>query len=719
VIFTGNSAALGGGMHNGGEFGHPETAGSPILTNVLFKTNSAIEGGGLFNENYVHADLTNVAFEGNTATRAGGGMEDRLGTLNLTNVVFRNNTAGLAAGGMQNFSLQASLTNVTFSGNSATTYGGGMVNSDADPNLDPTLTNVTFSGNAAEFGGGMWNHQSNPTLTDVVFSGNNAVSMGGGMFNEESSNPHLTNVIFSENSAGSGSGMFNTSSSPSLLNVTFSANVGPAGSRGGAMVNDLNSTPSLTNVTFVNNSVTFAGGAMLNSFSSHASLVNVTFVANSSSHKGGAIYNWESSPILKNVTFSDNSSDLGGAIFNEEDSHPNIVNSILYGDTGGEIHNNSSTSVVTHSIVQGGYAGTGNVDIDPLLGSLQDNGGFTETVALGAGSPAIDAGDNANCPATDQRGVTRPQGSHCDIGAYEYQDTTAPTVLSISRTTATPTSASNVDFTVTFSEAVTGVDTNDFTPHVTGSIAGASVSSVSGAGSVYTVTVSTGSGNGTLRLDVPAAATITGLDLNLLAGLPFSGVETYMVIKTASFSDVPSTHWAWSFIERLYLSGITTGCSTSPAQYCPESTVTRAQMAVFLERGIHGSSYAPPAVGASTGFGDVPTGYWAAAWIKQLAADGITSGCGGGNYCPEESVTRAQMAVFLLRAKHGVAYLPPAPGGSTGFGDVPPDHWAAAFIKQLVAEGITVGCGSGNYCPDAPVTRAQMAVFLVRTFNLP
>jgi hypothetical protein len=142
-------------------------------------------------------------------------------------------------------------------------------------------------------------------------------------------------------------------------------------------------------------------------------------------------------------------------------------------------------------------------------------------------------------------------------------------------------------------------------------------------------------------------------------------------------------------------------------------------MAVFLLRGIHGSSYAPPEIGAGTSFGDVPPPYWGAAWIKQLTVEGITAGCGNGNYCPEAPVNRAQMAVFLLRSKYGASYSPPAVGVSTGFGDVPVNHWAAAWIKQLVVEGITAGCGSGNYCPENPVTRAQMAVFLVRTFNLP
>jgi hypothetical protein len=178
-------------------------------------------------------------------------------------------------------------------------------------------------------------------------------------------------------------------------------------------------------------------------------------------------------------------------------------------------------------------------------------------------------------------------------------------------------------------------------------------------------------------------------------------------------------YWAWQYIESIYAAGITSGCGTNPLIYCPATPVTRAQMAVFLLRGIHGGSYTPPAVGAGTGFSDVPADHWAAAWIKQLSAEGITGGCGAGIYCPEDPVTRDQMAVFLLRAKHGSSYTPPAVGAGTGFNDVAADYWAAAWIKQLSAEGITGGCGSGNYCPLMAVTRDQMAVFLQRVFNLP
>ena len=292
-----------------------------------------------------------------------------------------------------------------------------------------------------------------------------------------------------------------------------------------------------------------------------------------------------------------------------------------------------------------------------------------------------------------------------------------PTVLSITRADTNPTNLSSVHFTATFSEPVTGVSASDFSAYVTGGISGVTIAAVSGSGNTYTVTANTGLGDGTIRLDVPVSATIKDQAGNALGGLPFQAGEAYSIIKPATYNDVPTSHWAWLFVERLSRAGITSGCGGS--NYCPDSSVTRAQMAVFLLRGIHSPSYTPPAIGAGSGFGDVPPDHWAASFIKQLAAEGITVGCGNGNYCPEQPVTRAQMAVFLLRSKYGARYKPPAVGAGTGFGDVPPTYWAAAFIKQLVTEGITAGCGNGNYCPEAPVTRAQMAVLLVRTFSLP
>jgi len=197
----------------------------------------------------------------------------------------------------------------------------------------------------------------------------------------------------------------------------------------------------------------------------------------------------------------------------------------------------------------------------------------------------------------------------------------------------------------------------------------------------------------------------------------YTPTATATPINTVTFGDVPRAHWAWLYVEKLYHAGITGGCSSNPLLFCPDTAVTRAQMSVFLLRGIHGSAYVPPSA-SGTKFVDVPANYWAAAWIEELANEGITGGCGNGNYCPDSVVTRDQMAILLLRAKHGAGYVPPAVNGIL-FADVASSYWAVAWIEQLANEGITSGCGNGYYCPTAAVTRAQMAVFLVNTFISP
>jgi len=189
------------------------------------------------------------------------------------------------------------------------------------------------------------------------------------------------------------------------------------------------------------------------------------------------------------------------------------------------------------------------------------------------------------------------------------------------------------------------------------------------------------------------------------------------VSMSGTFTDVPISHWAYDYIEKLYAAGITAGCGDG--KYCPDDQVTRAQMAVFIERAIYGSSFDPPP--ADGLFADVPVNYWAADWIEQFYWDGITSGCdtSTSKYCPDNPVTRAEMALFLLKAKHyGENYEPPTATGL--FADVSPSLWAADWIEQLYHEGITTGCGDNPlaYCPDGQVTRGQMAAFLVRTLNL-
>ncbi len=187
------------------------------------------------------------------------------------------------------------------------------------------------------------------------------------------------------------------------------------------------------------------------------------------------------------------------------------------------------------------------------------------------------------------------------------------------------------------------------------------------------------------------------------------------------FADVPPDYWAQSFINTLYYYGITSGCGTDAATgnplFCPDTPITRGDLAIFVGRALHPAPYVPP---VATGvFADVPASDPRAPWIEQLFRDGVTSGCQPTPvrlYCPSASLTRAEMAVLLIVATHG---SPPAATGL--FSDVPPSFWAAPWIEETYRRGITAGCQASPvrlFCPASNVTRAEIAVFLATTFHL-
>ncbi len=231
---------------------------------------------------------------------------------------------------------------------------------------------------------------------------------------------------------------------------------------------------------------------------------------------------------------------------------------------------------------------------------------------------------------------------------------------------------------------------------------GAPSSCFEAAGDCYALTLSSPSPRPALHWDAAFTETVAG-----------AAAKTWILHVGGSFADVPASDPFYAKVEALFHRGVTAGCSG--VNYCPGDSVTRAQMAVFLLKGKLGFVYAPPA-GTGTRFADVPPGSFALDWIEDLADSDITAGCDAHLYCPDRAVTRAQMAVFLLKAKHGSAYTPPPAAGV--FADVPASDGFAPWIEELAAEGITAGCGGGNYCPDAPNTRAQMAAFLDATFQL-
>lgn len=212
----------------------------------------------------------------------------------------------------------------------------------------------------------------------------------------------------------------------------------------------------------------------------------------------------------------------------------------------------------------------------------------------------------------------------------------------------------------------------------------------------------------------PPARPAAHWDLDFVETLSTGSVAAWTVHVGRSFGDVLPGHWAYRFVETIFHQEVTSGCGVGA--YCPEAPLSRAEMAVFLLKAEHGPAWVPP---PSTGtvFSDVPVDHWAGDFIEALVAEGITAGCGENTYCPDSPINRAEMAVFLEKASHGPGWVPPPPTGAV-FSDVPVGHWAGAYIEALASDGITGGCGGGKYCPDNPVTRAEMAVFLTLTFDL-
>lgn len=249
------------------------------------------------------------------------------------------------------------------------------------------------------------------------------------------------------------------------------------------------------------------------------------------------------------------------------------------------------------------------------------------------------------------------------------------------------------------------------------SVAGtASVFATVGHTYVWTVTgaaIVSGQGTSDIQFLTPLPGTVTLQVVDY--AVPGCGTSSAAIDVPVDFFDVPPSSLFHADIVAIAQLGITAGCGAG--NYCPALPVTRAQMAVFLLKALFGANHVPPSFGQI--FQDVPPGSFAYDWINELWSLGVTTGCGGGNYCPDNSVTRAQMAVFLLKTHLGAGYAPPPAAGI--FGDVPVGSFAADWIEDLYNRGITGGCSANPllYCPANAVNRGQMATFLVRTFLTP
>ncbi|MBL8211395.1 MAG: S-layer homology domain-containing protein [Bryobacterales bacterium] len=178
------------------------------------------------------------------------------------------------------------------------------------------------------------------------------------------------------------------------------------------------------------------------------------------------------------------------------------------------------------------------------------------------------------------------------------------------------------------------------------------------------------------------------------------------------FHDTPASHPFLGYINYLGANGITNGCNNTATLYCPESLMTRSEMAAFIVRSLLGESFT---YNPAPYFADVPASHTAFRYIQKLRDLGVTNGCTASTYCPDATVTRGQMAAFLVRALLGIDATATFPyPASAFFADVPGAHPFFAYIQKLRELGITAGCTAATYCSEDGNTRGQMAVFVTR-----
>ncbi len=160
--------------------------------------------------------------------------------------------------------------------------------------------------------------------------------------------------------------------------------------------------------------------------------------------------------------------------------------------------------------------------------------------------------------------------------------------------------------------------------------------------------------------------------------------------------------------------GFSSGCSAVPLDYCPDSPVTRAQAAILLVRGVYGNDNFSYSI--TPHFNDVNASSFGFQWIQKLFELGITSGCGNGNYCPDMNLPRDQAAILIVRSRFGSG-TPFNNPQTPYFTDVPANAFAFSYIQRLRMDNITAGCTPTAFCPSQPVTRGELAVFIMRALT--
>lgn len=774
---TGNTAPQGGGIENDGTltmtnctvsnntqtgtgFGGGMAIFGPTttLTNCTFSNNQAVGDGGAIDLEAGTLTLTNCTIANNQSTGSGsGGLNAAGGTSILKNTIIANNTAAGDANikGVVDGSSSFNLIGLGYSGGLTSGVQGNQVGV-ANPGLAPlgnygsaTPTRALLPGspaiNAGTSSGAPATDQRGSArvgATDIgafesqgftlaVASGNNQATV----INTNFANPLAVTVMAS-----------NTGEPVNGGQVTFT----PPGS--GASANIAGNPAPISSGTAISGTVTANGTAGTYNVAASAngaalsvnfSLINNTapmIVTNSLTRRQG------NQPINTQIA----------TVMDVEDDENNLAVTVD-GGAMATVHGVTVSNLTVNS--------AGQVRADIAVTCMATDANFTLAVT-----------DSLNAATSATLMVTVPANTPPAVGNYpnttvvtggtltitpDAAPTDNNTIASVTAVAAPATftgafsgntSSGGVtvtganpsgDYTVTVSltDNCGATTTRNFT--LTVSACGAVLSkprelfAANGGADSFTVTLDP-TCTWTAVSDNPSWITVTA-PTDALAG---SGTVSYTVashsgptrrlgsitvagqafrvMQGAQFSDVPLGHIFYTEIGKLSALGITLGCDTG--RYCPDANTTREQMAIFIERSI--GVFNPPVPMQQT-FADVPPTLVGYPFIEDFVTRGITLGCDAGPprlYCPTVAVTREQMAIFIMRGL-GV-FTPPAGPATPTFADVPNSgatDYSYEFIEEFARRGITRGCDAGpprRYCPADPVTRAQMAVFLLRAFGM-
>jgi CSLREA domain-containing protein len=401
----------------GGLFWQGASNGSLRLSDVVFEANRAHYGGGLainYSTDGDTVDLENIVVRANTATTAAGGglnvvFSSQLNEFLLNNSQVYSNTA-FQGGGLEIYGAPTYLSHLLIDhtdiySNTASGHGGGIDSASGTAEFPMSIFNSDLHNNQSYLAGAIY-LAGHMVISQTTIDRNTAVAQGGGLYvTDGSTTAEIARSTLSGNSAQNGGGLYMQrfiydTSIVTLTNSTLSGNT--ASRDGGGLYLDAGQL-HFFNDTVAANQVAVPNG------DPHAGL-------------GGGAY---ISPTVHTYFFTQNSliaanTHRYGALAPQPDDCLGVVYSLGYNLI--QEPNNCNTTNSTGNI-------TGQ---DPVLGPLQNNGGATQTLALVAGSPAIDAGNPGGCTdnlgailTTDQRGATRPVDGgialRCDIGAYEYR----------------------------------------------------------------------------------------------------------------------------------------------------------------------------------------------------------------------------------------------------------------------------------------------------------